>query len=415
MRSVFLAIVGVALLALPACNDPHASVDQLEELNIPVECAKSGAIGETIVVKFPPEIGFADFFLTIQDASAILSFKVNGVPFDPARDTGGPYVFVAEVRIDVSTSTPDFTTAAFTYVLAASDPEEPLALPAIVDSRRVIYTNTCEPPPPPAGGIRIADLPDYVIGMKFFKAGADDYQLYGFNGDGTGEQRITDNAFRDRAPQWSPDGLRCSFASNRGGTSQDSYDLWIAEGTVENVRRLTNLGLAGSEAPRFHSWSRDGLKICFVAGRDLWVIDVAPGSAPTRVTQGPEDDGQPSWSQDSTEIAFVRDSTLWIMNADGSNARQVLDNVFLAVWSRDPADGRRIAVMRGTGLFLLEPDDSLTPWGDNTATVGDALVWTGDGIASFYAGELSIIRETDTLVVPLAIDPLAETEGLTAR
>jgi len=277
--------------------------------------------------------------------------------------------------------------------------------------------NECFTPPSP-GGVPLADLPAYVTGMKFFRptTGTDDYQLYGFNADGTGEGRVTDNAFRDRAPEWSPDGTRLSFSSNRNGTSQDNYDLYVAEGTLDNVQRLTDLGMTGSSAPRRHAWSPDGTRICFVAGRDLYVIDAAPGKTPVQLTQGPEGDDQPTWSQDSSRIAFVRDLALWIMDADGGNAQMVLDDVFFAAWSPHAADGRRVAVQRGTGMFILEPDDSLTPWGDNTAAIADTLLWTTeDGLVSLYGGELWFIGETSTQVVDLDIDPLADTEGLTRR
>ena len=46
--------------------------------------------------------------------------------------------------------------------------------------------------------------------------------------DGTGYRQITDDAFRDRGPKWSPDGTRIGFYSDRSGR----YETWTIRPTA---------------------------------------------------------------------------------------------------------------------------------------------------------------------------------------
>ncbi|NLE75308.1 MAG: hypothetical protein GX605_00975, partial [Chloroflexi bacterium] len=64
---------------------------------------------------------------------------------------------------------------------------------------------------------------------------------------------------------------------------------------------------------------------------EIWRMK-ADGSAPRQLTQSPERDIEPAWSPDGTQIVFasarddVEDLELYVMNADGSQARRLLES-----------------------------------------------------------------------------------------
>jgi Tol biopolymer transport system component len=127
----------------------------------------------------------------------------------------------------------------------------------------------------------------------------------------------------DASPEFSPDGKRIVFASNRSGSSE----IWVADSTGEHPVQLTtfNRGFAGS--PR---WSPDGRQIAFDAraadSADIYVIS-AEGGQPRRLTTDPAEDVVPSWSRDGNWIYFSSKRSgspqIWRMPAAGGQAIQV--------------------------------------------------------------------------------------------
>lgn len=128
----------------------------------------------------------------------------------------------------------------------------------------------------------------------------------------------------DSWPQYSPDGSRIAFLSDRSGARQ----IYVCDAGGSNLRRLTSLD-GGVERP-YPGWSPDGRQIVFSAradsNTDLFVADVQ-GGPPRRLTTEPSAEFHPQWSRDGRWIYFASDRSgtpqVWRMPSGGGRAVQV--------------------------------------------------------------------------------------------
>jgi len=140
----------------------------------------------------------------------------------------------------------------------------------------------------------------------------------------------------DNEGEYSPDGKRIVFASDRSGNSE----LWVVNDDGSNPVQLTSLGGSATGSPR---WSPDGKRIAFdsrLEGHsDIFVIS-AEGGSPHRLTTENAENNLPSWSRDGQWIYFSSDRTgkwqIWKTPAAGGVATQVTTNGgFFALEARD--------------------------------------------------------------------------------
>jgi Tol biopolymer transport system component len=234
--------------------------------------------------------------------------------------------------------------------------------------------------------------------------------------------RLTDNAFNDWIPRWSPDGRRIAFTSNRDNDNPQNYDVWVMNadgsnpqrtmatgawdeyvawspldngelaiattadnnseihiGTGANLRRLT-FNTVRDEWP---TWSPDGRRIAhsnyqFDKG-DIYVTDVATGATEWLYGTG-DDDNQPTWSPDGRWIAFIQRSDtqagfgqLVVISADGSSAT-TLTPAYASTPAWSPDSGW-IVFVRGVDSNAdgeLDDEDETDLWA--VQRVGGALV-----------------------------------------
>ncbi|MGZ8632493.1 MAG: TolB family protein, partial [Solirubrobacteraceae bacterium] len=168
-----------------------------------------------------------------------------------------------------------------------------------------------------------------------------DEEIYVMNADGTNVRQLTSNADYDSAPSWSPDGKRIVFESAPAGTftagvEAHEKDIYVMRADGTHVRRLTDSpGL--DEGAEF---SPDGTKIVFSSDRDgqqeLYVMNAA-GSGPRRLTDNPSRDESPDWQAlpfDTRSHQACGDDSLASGGASSVVAMRVPCHVALRVASR---------------------------------------------------------------------------------
>src|SRR5439155_22580716 len=104
------------------------------------------------------------------------------------------------------------------------------------------------------------------------------------------------STFGDNGPDYSPDGQKIVFASNRSG----GFGIWVCDRDGANPMLLIDRGPYLTGTPR---WSPDGRWIAFdsrsddpnrAGNPDIYVIS-ADGGQPRRLTTEPSEDVAPSW------------------------------------------------------------------------------------------------------------------------
>jgi Tol biopolymer transport system component/DNA-binding winged helix-turn-helix (wHTH) protein len=147
------------------------------------------------------------------------------------------------------------------------------------------------------------------------------------DGDAIGARmELVPSTREDSWPQYSPDGSRIAFLSDRSGARQ----IYVCDAGGSNLRRLTSLE-GGVERP-YPGWSPDGRQIVFSAradsNTDLYVVDVS-GGPPRRLTTEPAAEFHPQWSRDGRWIYFASDRSgtpqVWKMPSGGDRAAQVTE------------------------------------------------------------------------------------------
>jgi serine/threonine protein kinase/Tol biopolymer transport system component len=114
-------------------------------------------------------------------------------------------------------------------------------------------------------------------------------------------QEFIPSTRNDELPQFSPDGKKIAFLSDRSGRPE----IWVCNADGSNIVQLTSLG--GATIIDGPYWSPDSRRLTFDAtleeAREVYVVN-ANGGSPQRLTSKQGDSGNPSWSKDGRWILF---------------------------------------------------------------------------------------------------------------
>jgi Tol biopolymer transport system component len=119
-------------------------------------------------------------------------------------------------------------------------------------------------------GSRIAANPDPSPDGQWltFQSWEKQEDIFIIRQDGSGERQLTNDAYRDRVPRWSPDGKRIAFYSDRTG----QYEIWLINPDGSNLEQITRSG--GRNITR-SVWSPDGSKLAiFYMDEGPFIMDI---------------------------------------------------------------------------------------------------------------------------------------------
>ena len=167
----------------------------------------------------------------------------------------------------------------------------------------------------------------------------DNYEIYAMDADGENQENVSNHPLDDMDPDWSPDGTKIAFISNRHG---GVYQIYVMDADGSNQIRLTD----GPREKREPDWSPDGTKIAFTISDGIPHIDVMDSDGNNRV-RFEHEANEPVWSPDGSKIAFVswKDNKheIVVTGADGKGLEKVTHG-------HNPSfspDGSRIAFYEG--------------------------------------------------------------------
>jgi dipeptidyl aminopeptidase/acylaminoacyl peptidase len=282
-------------------------------------------------------------------------------------------------------------------------------------------------------------------------------------------RQLTDGAWNDSAPVWSPDGKRLAFLSNRSGSSQ----LHVMWADTRETLQLTRL----ERAPASITWSPDGKQIAFtnflqddtpilavrlpptprgaqlargavIVDRPSWgsdgsgpttkgythvfVIDATVGGTPRQVTTGNFNHSAPSWSADGKSIyvsgirkpdaEYLRgDSEVYVVNLDTQAITPLTDRNGPDSNPEVSPDGRWIAYTgydqkqytnHISSLYLMDSTGGRKRlWGGNFPSSPGDITWAPDGSGVYYSMQESGEENTWFAPADQGLPPRKVTSG----
>lgn len=228
------------------------------------------------------------------------------------------------------------------------------------------------------------------------------YDIYSMNIDGSNHTRLTTDPGEDLSPDWSPDGSKIGFKSDRTG----SYEIYLMNADGSDQTQLTTLG--GCDSPQ---WSPDGRRIAFSSWQHNSyniIYTMNPnGTDLVEVTDPAMSGTFPHWTPDGQKLAFlsrIPPAGIYVIDADGSNQTLLLAGVDILDFAWSPI-GNTLALAKSVpptnnkDLFLYQIDTGSTV----RLTVSDrnhnSVDWSPDGDRLIFHSNLEDIKNFDVYIL----------------
>lgn len=184
-----------------------------------------------------------------------------------------------------------------------------------------------------------------------------------------------------RVPQYSPDGSRIIFESDRSGT----HEIWLADADGNNLTQLTSFNGPQTGAP---SWCSDGHRIAFDSrasgSSGIYMEDVGE-RLPRLVRTNVSNLAVPAWSEDCKWLlASDGHRDLYRVPAEGGPATQISDK---GSWFSAVRNGRiyfNVKESKGVSLWSEAISESGSEPLKAMPTLDAAESWTATGRGIYY-------------------------------
>ena len=160
-------------------------------------------------------------------------------------------------------------------------------------------------------------------------------EIYVMDAHGRNQERLTNHRAYDGYPDWSPDGTKIAFVSNRDGAR---FQIYVMDIHGKNPIRLTD----GPGEKRHPDWSPDGGKIAFSVHNRFDVDHIAVMDADGNREKLETVARYPSWSPDGKQIAFAH-GEIYVIGVDGQGRKRVTHDLGHKLNPSFSPNGRRIA------------------------------------------------------------------------
>jgi TolB protein len=292
-----------------------------------------------------------------------------------------------------------FLIATMVFMQPAVCAELPLSIPV-----QITHAQNFDPSPSPDGKR-----------LVFISVISGKEQLFTMNSDRSKSVQLTHDDADHEDPAWSPDGSRIAFVLIGGG--RNSIAVMRTDGS--NVEVLTP-----KEQNTIHpNWSSDSKRIIYCTNDDLeppkknaasiYSVELVTKKITPIITGGINTYG--SWSPDMRQIVFRKiigdeNSEVFLANSDGSNLRNLTNNLFFDGWPTWSPDGQRIAFAsnrRGHGyqIFVMNGDGSSPQLVANTEGRATAPRWSPDGKLLYFTNCMEKDYGADCEILSARLSP----------
>ena len=203
-------------------------------------------------------------------------------------------------------------------------------------------------------GSRVVDYPDVSRDgqwLTYMVRGAQE-SIMASRTDGSDLRRLTNDAFKNRGPRWSPDGTQIAFYSDRSG----SYGIWVMDPDGSGQTQIT----VDPETPIVNPvWSPDGARLVYAFNDVTYVVEGPDwgGQTPTRVMESRPADWSPDGRRLANSSALTNPSPL---RTHSFETGETLEVSTLPSFGGRWLDDRRLVFASDGEIRLIDVDSGLS-------------------------------------------------------